>query len=422
MNNIRVDNAVDRLQSRKKRSYLLRFFKSVLLKKMQNIDYGQIHVQDGEEVFHFGHPDSKLIVKVQINSPEFYVMIGSDGLLGAAEAYSNGLWSADNLVILIRIIIRNSDVMGKLESGWSNLMKPINSIIHLKRKNSLAGSKKNILAHYDLSNEFYKLWLDETMTYSCGIFEKDTTSMKDASIEKLDRICRKLSIQEKDSVLEIGTGWGSFAIHAAKNYHCHIITTTISDAQYKYVKEKIESSGLTDKITLLKTDYRKLEGKYDKIVSIEMIEAVGHEYVPLYFKKVSSLLKDTGLFGIQGITYNDQQFDVYKNSVDLIKKYIFPGSCLISISQITDVMKKYTDLSLSHLEDITMHYATTLEKWRDNFYTEIEDIKKLGFSNEFIKMWEFYFVYCEAGFKERHIGDYQFVFVKPKAKNINIKY
>ncbi len=422
MNNIRVDTAVDRLQSRKKRSYLSRFFKSVLLKKMQNIDYGQIHVQDGEEVFHFGHPDSKLIVKVQINSPEFYVMIGSDGLLGAAEAYSNGLWSADDLVILIRIIIRNSDVMGKLESGWSNLMKPINSIIHLKRKNSLAGSKKNILAHYDLSNEFYKLWLDETMTYSCGIFEKDTTSMKDASIEKLDRICRKLSIQEKDSVLEIGTGWGSFAIHAAKNYHCHITTTTISDAQYKYVKEKIESSGLTDKITLLKTDYRKLEGKYDKIVSIEMIEAVGHEYVPLYFKKVSSLLKDEGLFGIQGITYNDQQFDVYKNSVDLIKKYIFPGSCLISISQITDVMKKYTDLSLSHLEDITMHYATTLEKWRDNFYTEIEDIKKLGFSNEFIKMWEFYFVYCEAGFKERHIGDYQFVFAKPEAKNINIKY
>ena len=312
--------------------------------------------------------------------------------------------------------------MGKLESGWSNLMKPINSIIHLKRKNSLAGSKKNILAHYDLSNEFYKLWLDETMTYSCGIFEKDNTSMKDASIEKLDRICRKLSIQEKDSVLEIGTGWGSFAIHAAKNYNCHITTTTISDAQYKYVKEKIESSGLTDKITLLKTDYRKLEGKYDKIVSIEMIEAVGHEYVPLYFKKVSSLLKDEGLFGIQGITYNDQQFDVYKNSVDLIKKYIFPGSCLISISQITDVMKKYTDLSLSHLEDITMHYATTLEKWRENFYTEIEDIKKLGFSNEFIKMWEFYFVYCEAGFKERHIGDYQFVFAKPEAKNINIKY
>ncbi len=422
MNNIRVDNVVDRLQSRKKRSYLSRFFKSVLLKKMQNIDYGQIHVQDGEEVFHFGHPDSKLIVKVQINSPEFYVMIGSDGLLGAAEAYSNGLWSADDLVILIRIIIRNSDVMGKLESGWSNLMKPINSIIHLKRKNSLAGSKKNILAHYDLSNEFYKLWLDETMTYSCGIFEKDNTSMKDASIEKLDRICRKLSIQEKDSVLEIGTGWGSFAIHAAKNYNCHITTTTISDAQYKYVKEKIESSGLTDKITLLKTDYRKLEGKYDKIVSIEMIEAVGHEYVPLYFKKVASLLKDEGLFGIQGITYNDQQFDVYKNSVDLIKKYIFPGSCLISISQITDVMKKYTDLSLSHLEDITMHYATTLEKWRENFYTEIEDIKKLGFSNEFIKMWEFYFVYCEAGFKERHIGDYQFVFAKPEAKNINIKY
>ena len=422
MNKIRVDNVVNRLQLKKKSSYLTRFFKSVLIRKIENIDYGQIHVSDGEEEFKFGNSDSMPIVKIQIKSPEFYVMLGTDGLLGAAEAYANGLWLADDLVMLIRIIIRNNNVMGKLESGLSKLMKPINYFIHWKRKNSIAGSKKNILAHYDLSNEFYQLWLDETMTYSCGIFQSQDTSMKDASIEKLDRICRKLNLTDKDSVLEIGTGWGSFAMHAAKNYNCHVTTTTISDAQYDYVKEKIETSDLSEKITLLKTDYRELTGKYDKIVSIEMIEAVGHEYVPLYFKKVSSLLNDEGLFGIQGITYNDQKFDVYKNSVDLIKKYIFPGSCLISISQVTDIMKKYTDLSLSHLEDITMHYATTLEKWRNNFYSEIEDIKKLGFSNEFIKMWEFYFVYCEAGFKERHIGDYQFVFSKPAVKNINIQY
>lgn len=312
--------------------------------------------------------------------------------------------------------------MRQLESGWSKLMKPMNAIIHWRRKNSLRGSKQNILAHYDLSNEFYQLWLDETMTYSCGIFQDQSSSMKDASIEKLDRICRKLDIKPEDSVLEIGTGWGSFALHAAGNYSCHVTTTTISDAQYNYARQKIEAVGLTDKITLLKEDYRKLTGQYDKVVSIEMIEAVGHEYVPLYFQKVSSLLKDDGLFGIQGITYNDQNFDVYKQSVDFIKKYIFPGSCLISVAQVMEAMKNYTDLSISHLEDITLHYATTLKIWRTNFLKEINAVKKLGFSKEFINMWEFYFVYCEAGFRERNIGDYQFVFSKPDAQNIKIGY
>jgi cyclopropane-fatty-acyl-phospholipid synthase len=286
----------------------------------------------------------------------------------------------------------------------------------------LAGSKENILAHYDLSNDFYKLWLDDTMTYSCGVFEKESTTLKEASIEKLDRICRKLNLGVNDNILEIGTGWGSFAIHAVKNYGCNITTTTISDAQYEYAKNKISEEGLTDKITLLNQDYRNLSGSYDKIVSIEMIEAVGHEYVPLFFKTVSKLLKKDGLFALQGITYNDHNFEEYKDSVDFIKKYIFPGSCLISISQITNAVKKKTDLSIVNLEDITIHYATTLNKWRNNFMDVIPTVKELGFSNAFINMWEFYFHYCEAGFLERNIGDYQVIFAKSKARDINIRY
>ena len=319
-------------------------------------------------------------------------------------------------------MIKNSHIMQQLDSGWAKLLKPINNYIHRKRQNTLAGSKENILAHYDLSNDFYKLWLDDSMTYSCGIFKDESTTLKEASIEKLDRICRKLNLSEKDSILEIGTGWGSFAIHAAKNYGCNITTTTISDAQYEYAKNKILEEGLDDKITLLNKDYRNLSGTFDKIVSIEMIEAVGHEYVPLFFQKVSKLLKKDGLFALQGITYNDHNFDDYKHSVDFIKKYIFPGSCLISISQITNAIKKKTDLSIVNLEDITMHYATTLHKWRNNFMNVIPAIKELGFSNAFINMWEFYFHYCEAGFLERNIGDYQVIFAKSNTRDINIRY
>jgi len=312
--------------------------------------------------------------------------------------------------------------MKKLDSGWAKLIKPVNNYIHRKRQNTLSGSKKNILAHYDLSNDFYKLWLDESMTYSCGVFETEKSSLKEASIEKLDRICRKLNLSEKDNILEIGTGWGSFAIHAAKNYGCKVTTTTISDAQHKYAKEQILKKGLEDKITLLNQDYRTLSGSFDKIVSIEMIEAVGHEYVPIFFEKVSNLLKKDGLFALQGITYNDHSFEEYKNSVDFIKKYIFPGSCLISISQITDAVKNSTDLAIVNLEDITSHYVTTLYKWRRNFMNVLPQVKALGFSNAFINMWEFYFIYCEAGFLERNIGDYQVIFAKSSARDIQIRY
>ena len=407
-----VTGIADNLKSNKKSKLLTKIFKKLVLGKFTSMKHGFIHLKDNNEEYFIGNKNSDLSVDLEITSDEFYVLIGSGGLMGASEAYALGLWKVDDLVKLIQIMVRNKDLMDNIDSGLSSIIKPINKWIHYRRQNTLIGSKKNIVAHYDLSNEFYSLWLDKTMTYSCGIFKDENSTLEEASIEKLDRICRKLNLSNNDSVLEIGTGWGSFAIHAAKNYGCKITTTTISDAQYHFALNRIKEEGLESKITILNKDYRLLDGQYDKIASIEMIEAVGHKNVKTYFEKVSTLLKDGGLFAMQGITYNDQNFDTYKNSVDFINKYIFPGSCLISVSQVSDIIKKNTSMIFVDLDDITSHYATTLRIWRENFFKQLSKIKELGFSDSFINLWEFYFVYCEAGFIEKNIGDYQFVFSK----------
>ena len=419
---MQVDHLADGVKTHKRSSFLISIFKSGLLKKFQGLRTGNILVYDGNDEFSFGDDGSDEKVVVNIHSQEFYVMVGSGGALGLAEAYMAGFWSSDNVVKLFQIILRNRDILLSLERGFAKLIKPINKMIHRSRQNTLQGSKKNIVAHYDLSNDFYKLWLDPTMTYSCAFFKDESVTREEASKEKLDRICRKLNLSEQDSVLEIGTGWGSFSIHAAKNYGCNVTTTTISDAQYEYASSRIKDEGLESKITLINKDYRELDGKYDKIVSIEMIEAVGYEYISGFFSKLSSLLKSNGFIALQGITYNDQNFDVYKDSVDFIKKYIFPGSCLISISQITEVIKKDTDLAMIDMEDITKHYAITLNRWRKNFIDVLPKVKEMGYSQAFINMWEFYFLYCEAGFLERNIGDVQLVFAKSGTRDININY
>ena len=419
---MQVDHLADAVKTPKKSTFLTSIFKSGLQKKFKNLKMGHISINDGDETFSFGDGSSDEKVSVDIHSQEFYVMTGSGGALGIAEAYVAGYWSSDDVVKLFQIIIRNRDILLSLEKGFAKLVKPINKMIHRGRQNTLKGSKENILAHYDLSNDFYKLWLDPSMTYSCAFFNNDSVTLEEASIEKLDRICRKLDLSEDDSVLEIGTGWGSFSIHAAKNYGCKVTTTTISDAQFDYARSRIKDEGLESKITLINKDYRDLDGKYDKIVSIEMIEAVGYEYIPHYFSKLSSLLNSNGLVALQGITYNDQNFEVYKDSVDFIKKYIFPGSCLISIAQIIDVIKKDTDLAMVDMEDITKHYAVTLNRWRKNFMDVIPKVKEMGYSQAFINMWEFYFLYCEAGFSERNIGDVQMIFAKSGSRNINISY
>jgi cyclopropane-fatty-acyl-phospholipid synthase len=250
------------------------------------------------------------------------------------------------------------------------------------------------------------------MTYSSGIFLNPAATLEDASIEKLDRICRKLRLRETDRLLEIGTGWGSFALHAARHYGCHVTTTTLSDAQYAYALQAVEEAGLEKKITLLQKDYRALEGRYDKLASIEMIEAVGYEYIPEFFHVCNRLLKPEGLMALQAITLSDQAFDRYRRSVDYIRRYVFPGACLISLSHVLQCLKKETDMRLLHLEDLTPHYAETLRRWRERFLSRLADVRQLGFSDPFIRLWEFYLVYCEGGFREAHIGDVQMVLAR----------
>mgnify|MGYP002640914837 FL=1 len=417
-----VDGLANNIQEMQRSTRMTSFFKRILFKKLKGLKTGELTIVDGSEIHVFGAPKSELKATLTVSSQEFYVFLGSGGTNGAAEAFTAGYWSADNLVQLIQLIIRNKKTMEGLESGLARLTNPITKIIHRLRQNTLKGSKSNILAHYDLSNDFYKLWLDSTMTYSSGIFLNKKSSMLDASVEKLDRLCRKLNLNSSDHVLEIGTGWGSFATHAAKNYGCKVTTTTISDNQFKYVAELISKENLDNQITLLNKDYRELEGVFDKVVSIEMIEAVGADFVPGFFEKASSLLKTNGLMALQGITYNDPDFNAYKNSVDFIRKYIFPGSCLISLSQVEKAIKEKTDLIMVDSEDITLHYARTLELWRKDFENVLPQVRELGFSDPFIRIWIFYLVYCEAGFLENLIGDFQFIFAKPDLKNIKITH
>ena len=417
-----VDGLANNIQEIQRSTRMTSFFKRTLFKKLKDLKTGELTIIDGSEIHVFGILKSEVKATLTVSSQEFYVFLGSGGTNGAAEAFTAGYWSADNLVELIQIIIRNKKTMEGLESGLARLTNPITKIIHRLRQNTLKGSKSNILAHYDLSNDFYKLWLDSTMTYSSGIFLNKKSSMLDASVEKLDRLCRKLNLNSSDHVLEIGTGWGSFATHAAKNYGCKVTTTTISDNQFNYVAELISKENLDNKITLLNKDYRELEGVFDKVVSIEMIEAVGSDFVPGFFEKASSLLKKNGLMALQGITYNDPDFNAYKNSVDFIRKYIFPGSCLISLSQVEKAIKDKTDLIMVDSEDITLHYARTLEIWRKDFENVLPQVRELGFSDPFIRIWVFYLVYCEAGFLENLIGDFQFIFAKPDSKNIKITH
>jgi len=417
-----VDGLANNIQEMQRSTRMTSFFKKILFKKLKGLKTGELTIVDGSEIHVFGVPKSELKATLTVSSQEFYVFLGSGGTNGAAEAFTAGYWSADNLVQLIQLIIRNKKTMEGLESGLARLTNPITKIIHRLRQNTLKGSKSNILAHYDLSNDFYKLWLDSTMTYSSGIFLNKKSNMLDASVEKLDRLCRKLNLNSSDHVLEIGTGWGSFATHAAKNYGCKVTTTTISDNQFKYVAELISKENLDNKITLLNKDYRELEGVFDKVVSIEMIEAVGADFVPGFFEKASSLLKTNGLMALQGITYNDPDFNAYKNSVDFIRKYIFPGSCLISLPQVEKAIKEKTDLIMVDSEDITLHYARTLELWRKDFENVLPQVRELGFSDPFIRIWIFYLVYCEAGFLENLIGDFQFIFAKPDLKNIKITH
>lgn len=391
-----------------------RLARRAVWRRLERMQDGVLTVLDGGQVRVFGAShDSAARVTIRVHDPAFYWQTVAGGHLGAAESFLRGQWSCDDLFELIRIFARNAAVLTDVESGLARLAKPFAVLAHRVRRNTRRGSRRNIAAHYDLSNEFYALFLDETLTYSCGIFPSRDATLRDASLEKYERVCRKLQLTPQDHVLEIGSGWGGFALYAASRFGCRVTTTTISQRQYEKAAERIREAGLTDRITLLKQDYRDLHGQYDKLASIEMIEAVGHEYLPEYFRKCCRLLKPTGMMLLQAITIPDERYDTYRRSADFIQRYIFPGGCLPSLSAIGRCLQA-TDFRLFHLEDFGAHYVRTLLEWRRRFWEHIEQVRGLGMSDEFIRMWEFYLCYCAGGFAERQIGVAQILLTKPQ--------
>jgi cyclopropane-fatty-acyl-phospholipid synthase len=395
-------------------SHLQNLFRALVWNQMKKLRQGGLVCVESAQNRTFGDPDnSSLTATITVRDPRFFRSVVFGGSLGAAEAYIRGFWVCDSLVDLVRIFCRNADVLGGIERGPARLLNLIRTAAHRMRRNTLPGSRRNIAAHYDLGNDFFSLFLDETLAYSCAIFPKKESSLHEASIAKFDRICQKLNLSAEDHVLEIGSGWGGFALHAASKYGCKVTAATISRKQYEYAMKRIEDAGLGDRIRVLLQDYRNVNGSYDKIVSVEMIEAVGYRYLDTYFAKCSSLLKPTGMMLLQAIVFPDQQYKRYRRSVDFIQEFVFPGGCLPSVGTICQSIGRATDLRLFHLEDITSHYAETLAHWRMRFNDKIDGIKNLGFNDEFIRTWEFYFCYCEGGFRERAIGDVQLLLVKP---------
>jgi len=396
----------------------------LVLSRLEHLQFGQIVVSENGECSTFGHlsEDFPLSAHLRVEHPRFYSDIAFGGAIGAGEAYINGYWATNELSDLLQIFLRNRDVLERMDSGLSALSRPVRKVLHAFNRNTRQGSRKNIAAHYDLGNDFYSLWLDPTMMYSSAYFETSATTLEDAATAKLDRICRKLDLSENDSVMEIGTGWGGFAIHAAGQYGCHVTTTTISKEQHDYAQQAIRDAGLEDKITLLFQDYRDLEGRFDKLVSIEMIEAVGHEYHDTFFKKCCELLKPEGQMLLQAITIADQRYPAYKKGVDFIKRYIFPGGCLTSVTDMTQTLTRHTDMRTIHIEDIGPHYATTLRHWHDRFFARIDEVRELGYAEDFIRMWQYYLCYCESAFIERATGVVQMLIMRPGARCDRVEY
>jgi cyclopropane-fatty-acyl-phospholipid synthase len=379
---------------------------------------GELRVIDSQGEHFFGARSERcqLSVTLEVLHAQFYADIAFGGSVGAGSAYIRGLWRCSDLTGLIRMMVVNHELQSGFEGGLALLQRPLLKLFHWLHRNSRSGSAKNIAAHYDLGNGLYELMLDETMAYSCGIFATPATTLAQASHAKFEAACRKLDLQPSDHLLEIGTGWGGLAIHAAQHYGCRVTTTTISREQHDFARVRIGQLGLSGRITLLLEDYRDLKGSYDKLVSVEMIEAVGAQYLDTYLAKCASLLTPRGAMLLQAITIVDQLYRPALHGVDYIQRYIFPGSFIPSVTALTDSLTRVTDMRLFHMEDIGPHYARTLELWRQNFFAQLPAVRRLGYSEQFIRMWEFYLCYCEGGFAERQLGDVQMLFTKPDCR------
>ena len=394
---------VSGLKVRKQANWLDKRCRSLVFSVLAKIDYGQIELVDHSERFLFPEfaENKSLLGRINIHDRSVYRDFVKGGSIGAAEAFIAGKWSSPNLTTVIRIFARAQQQTDALEQQRPWLTKLKYALLHRGNRNSQAGSKKNILAHYDLGNELYSRFLDPEMMYSSAIYPQEDASLAQAQLHKLSTICQRLELKASDHLLEIGTGWGGLAIYAAQEYGCKVTTTTISDAQHAYAKSRIEQLGLGDKITLLKRDYRELTGEYDKLVSIEMIEAVGFEYLPSFFKQCNQRLKPGGKLLIQSITIADQRFDYYKRSVDFIQRYIFPGGFLPSITVLAQNLTQHTELVTESIDDIGLDYAKTLAHWRDAFLNSWSELTEFGYDEQFKRLWLYYFAYCEGAFLER---------------------
>ncbi|PSJ45785.1 SAM-dependent methyltransferase [Zobellella endophytica] len=373
-------------------------------------------VLEGTERFEFGERDAELQASIRVFEPRFYRQLMTGGSIGAAESWVEGGWHSTDLTSVIRLFARNIEVLDRLERrlGWLTL--PWHRLRHRGNRNSRAGSRANIAAHYDLGNEMYALFLDPLMQYSSAVFPTPDASLEQAQQHKLRLICERLELSADDHLLEIGTGWGGLACFAAKHYGCRVTTTTLSRAQLEHARQRVEREGLGERVTLLLEDYRDLRGRFDKLVSVEMIEAVGHEYLPVYFQSLNRLLRPRGRMLIQAITIADQRYDQYRKGVDFIQRYIFPGGCLPSVSEMCRHLKEQTDMTLTRLHDHGLHYAETLRIWAERFHRVEPTLRALGYGQDFHRLWAFYFAYCEGGFREGTIGLVHFEAAKPGAR------
>lgn len=391
--------------------------RNLVISLLDKLEKASLEIEEAGQITRLGNVDAKLCGKIIVQDASMYVDFVKGGSIAAAEAYIAKKWTTPNLTEVIQVFARCQEQLDEIEKqgAWFTQLK--NKIFHRKNANTQSGSKNNILAHYDLGNELYTRFLDSTMMYSSAIYSDTATELHEAQLNKLKTICDKLDLKPTDHLIEIGTGWGGLAIFAAQNYGCQVTTTTISDAQYEFAVEKVKAKGLEDKITLLKKDYRLLEGKYDKLVSIEMIEAVGHEFMAEFFAKCNSLLKDNGLMLVQAITILDSRYDHYRTNVDFIQRYIFPGGCLPSIAIMSKHVAEQTNMMLDNIQDIGLHYARTLADWRKGFDANWQALTEFGFDEQFKRLWHFYLAYCEGAFLERVISTHHLVLRKPNYRN-----
>jgi cyclopropane-fatty-acyl-phospholipid synthase len=384
---------------------LARKFSRALLGRLRE---GRVRLAGASGTLEFGPADAALEATVRMRDERFLDALPR-GSLALADAYGDGAWDSEDLVTLVRIGARELPRTDR----FRRLVAPLRNALTRIPRNTREGARRHIAAHYDLGNDMFRSFLDETMTYSCAYFESPAATLREAQEAKLDRICRKLELGPDDHVVEIGTGWGSFAMHAAGRYGCRVTTTTISQEQHELATRRVREAGVDDRVSVVLKDYRDLRGRFDKLVSIEMIEAVGWQYFDTFFHRCAELLKPTGLMLLQAITIEDRRYELEKASRSFIKQLIFPAGCLPSVEVIRRSVARVTDLRMVDLEDITEHYPETLKRWRENFVSSAERVAELGYDLRFRRLWELYFAWCEGGFRERRIGDVQALFAKP---------